>query len=133
MSDANQLYTGDYPTPQVVDSVEADYRHVAPTEALEAADASIADGSPHDARVRVYADDWVQTHRWAPTRKLRAAIIVAVLAYASAKVAPLDADLEHLLNVLAPLVAAWWTTNDDTPGGVPPADSALIEGESRPA
>ena len=96
-------------------------RHVSREEANAATDPAVGAGTPDTAPVDLPPEsDWLGPS-WRPTRKLLAAIATAVLAYAAVKVADLDPDLAHLLNVVAPLVAAYLTENDPTPGGVPDA------------
>jgi hypothetical protein len=56
---------------------------------------------------------------WRPTKKMLRAAVTATALFVISRFTEVDKDTEQLVNVLAPLVVAYWTRNDDTPGGVP--------------
>ena len=51
---------------------------------------------------------------WRPTRKFLSAVIVTVAVYVITRFTELDKDTEQLVNVLAPLIAAFAIRNKPT-------------------
>jgi hypothetical protein len=56
-----------------------------------------------------------------PTKKLTAASVTAVILFVVSLFTDVDQNLEQALNVLVPIVLAYFVKNDPTPGGVPDA------------
>jgi hypothetical protein len=57
-----------------------------------------------------------------PTKKLTVSAAAAAILYAIlAGFTDADKELEQAINVVVPLVLAYFVKNDDTPGGVPVA------------
>lgn len=54
-----------------------------------------------------------------PTRKLSYAGLVATVLFLLSLITEVDAQLEQAVNVLVPLIAAYFVKNSDSPGGVP--------------
>jgi hypothetical protein len=54
-----------------------------------------------------------------PTNKLLSAAIVAVILYVVSLFVAVDPQLEQAINVIVPVIVAYFTRNADTPGGVP--------------
>jgi hypothetical protein len=60
-----------------------------------------------------------------PTAKLVSAAVTMVLLYLLRLVVDVDEELEQIVNLVVPLLVAYFVPNSDTPGGVPDARPQL--------
>jgi hypothetical protein len=104
-------------------------RHVSPEEAARAASPEVGDGTPQTAPEQE-PDEFVKNpdpeedgdmgeSSLLPTNKLISAAVTALILFVISRFTEVDKDVEQAVNVLAPLVVAYFTRNKKTPGGVP--------------
>ncbi len=64
-------------------------------------------------------------HGVLPTAKLISAAVTMVLLYVLRQFVDVDTELEQIVNLVVPLIVAYFVPNSDTPGGVPDAKPDL--------
>jgi hypothetical protein len=62
-----------------------------------------------------------------PTAKLVSAAVTMVLLYVLRQFVDVDRELEDIINLVVPLIVAYFVPNADTPGGVPDARPVLSD------
>lgn len=61
-----------------------------------------------------------------PTRKVSYAAVATVVLFILSRFTEVDKDTEQAVNVALPLILAYIVENEDTPGGVPVKDEAVV-------